>query len=117
MSLRFQRRVSIFPMVRLNFSVSGVSVTVGVPGASVTLGGHGGSTANLGIPGSGLSMRIPLQDSQVEGKTDPSEKSPLRGFWDQPGGLPTQMRPVQSGALDELTTQSLSRLRNLMIGV
>ena len=56
MSLRFLRRVSVLPGVRLNFSRSGVSTTIGVRGASLTLGGRYGATANLGIPGSGLSL-------------------------------------------------------------
>jgi hypothetical protein len=48
MDLRFQRRISLFPGVRLNFSRHGISTTIGPRGASITLGGHG-AALNLGI--------------------------------------------------------------------
>jgi hypothetical protein len=51
---RFQRSVSIFPGVRLNFSRSGISTSVGVKGATVNFGRHGQKTT-LGLPGTGLS--------------------------------------------------------------
>jgi uncharacterized protein DUF4236 len=38
MGLRFSRRVTLFPGVRLNFSRSGVSASIGPRGASVTIG-------------------------------------------------------------------------------
>ncbi len=56
MGLRFQKRLQVFPGVRLNFSRSGVSATIGVQGASVTVG-RDGVHANAGLPGSGLSYR------------------------------------------------------------
>ena len=59
MGFRFQKRVSLFPGVRINFSPSGISTTIGVRGASVNLGSKG-ACLNLGIPGSGLSYRTRL---------------------------------------------------------
>ncbi len=41
MGLRFRRSLRLFPGVRLNFSRSGISTTVGVRGASITLGPKG----------------------------------------------------------------------------
>ena len=52
MGLRFYRRIKILPGIRLNFSRSGVSTSVGVRGAHVK------ATAQCGrllLPGSGIS--------------------------------------------------------------
>jgi hypothetical protein len=54
MGLRFRRTVRIAPGVRLNFSKSGVSTSVGPRGAKYTIGPRG-SRVTLGIPGTGLS--------------------------------------------------------------
>ena len=54
MGLRFRRSIKLLPGVRLNFSRSGVSTSVGVRGAHVTLG-HGQVRETVGIPGTGLS--------------------------------------------------------------
>ena len=56
MALRFLRRITLLPGLRLNISKRGASLTAGVPGASLTLG-RKGLYRNLGIPGSGLSHR------------------------------------------------------------
>lgn len=50
---RFRRSVKIAPGVRLNFSKSGVSTSVGTRGARVTFG-HGKVRQTVGIPGTGL---------------------------------------------------------------
>lgn len=72
MSLRFTRRITIFPGVRLNFSKSGVSLSVGPRGSSVTFGKRG-IFGNLGIPGTGLSYRKRLDSpsSSSREQTDP----------------------------------------------
>jgi hypothetical protein len=62
MSLRFQRRIKIAPGVRLNMSLSGISVTTGIKGANLTFGRQG-VHANLGLPGSGFSYRKRLTKS------------------------------------------------------
>ena len=56
MGLRFRKSVRICPGVRLNFSKSGVSTTVGGRGFSVASGSRG-TYVNTGIPGTGLSYR------------------------------------------------------------
>ena len=53
MGLRFQRRLTIVPGVRLNFSKSGVSTSLGVRGAHLTIGKT--PRVTVGLPGSGLS--------------------------------------------------------------
>lgn len=54
--MRFRRSVKLIPGVRLNFSGSGVSTTIGRRGASVTFGRRG-TYLNAGIPGTGISTR------------------------------------------------------------
>ncbi|HVF62331.1 MAG TPA: DUF4236 domain-containing protein [Thermoanaerobaculia bacterium] len=56
MGLSFRRSVRLFPGVRLNFSASGLSTTVGARGASLTIGPRG-AHLNVGLPGTGLSYR------------------------------------------------------------
>ena len=59
MGLRFQKRISILPGVRINLSKGGVSTSLGPRGADVNIGPHG-VTTNAGIPGTGLSYRSKL---------------------------------------------------------
>ena len=54
MGFRFHRRLRLFPGVRLNFSKSGISTSIGRRGAWLTLGKRG-SRVTVGLPGSGLS--------------------------------------------------------------
>jgi hypothetical protein len=56
MSFRFRKSVRIAPGVRLNFSRSGISTTVGMRGLSVNVGRRG-TYLNAGLPGTGLSSR------------------------------------------------------------
>jgi hypothetical protein len=57
MGVRFRKRISLAPGLRLNLSGSGLSLSAGPRGASMTFGGRGGTYMNTGIPGSGLYMR------------------------------------------------------------
>ncbi len=54
MGFRFRKSVKLFPGVRLNFSKSGISTSIGVRGATVNFG-HGRQSASLGIPGTCIS--------------------------------------------------------------
>ena len=54
MGFRFNRRIKLFPGVRLNLGKRGVSTSIGGRGAHVTLG-HGQVRETVGIPGTGLS--------------------------------------------------------------
>ena len=60
MGLRFRRRFSIIPGLRVNLSRSGASLSIGHRGAWYTVGPRG-RRVTLGIPGSGLfwMQRIP----------------------------------------------------------
>jgi hypothetical protein len=54
MPLRFYRRVSLIPGLRLNASRGGLSLSIGHRGGLYTLGPHGRRRVTLGLPGSGL---------------------------------------------------------------
>ena len=62
MGLRFRRSVKLAPGIRMNFSGSGVSWTLGPRGASVGIGKRG-TYLNSGIPGTGLYARERLGSS------------------------------------------------------
>lgn len=57
MGFRFQKRITIFPGVRINLSKSGASASAGGHGATVNVGADGKPMVTLGIPGTGLSYR------------------------------------------------------------
>lgn len=137
MGIRFQKRVSIFPGFRLNFSASGVSATIGMRGASVTLGGRGGPMANLGIPGSGLSTRFSLRGSTQQRSSEPVSQWPTavgdpeaqktldhlhdrilqRAFGrsnESAPPPPPKMDTIGSAATSELTSPHLIELQNLI---
>jgi hypothetical protein len=61
MGLRFRRSVRLFPGVRLNFSGSGISTSIGGRGAHVTIG-HGHIRQTVGIPGTGISYTTISKD-------------------------------------------------------
>ena len=56
MGLRFRRRLTIFPGLRLNFTGSGISATLGVPGANININ-KDGLMHTLGAPGTGIHYR------------------------------------------------------------
>jgi hypothetical protein len=60
MGFRFRKTVKV-GLLRINFSKSGISTSIGVPGASVNLGKRG-PTATLGLPGTGISYQTRLDD-------------------------------------------------------
>ena len=67
MGWRFRKSVRIIPGIRLNFSKSGISTTVGIRGASVNFSSKG-TYVNTGIPGTGLYRRekIPNNNSDYD---------------------------------------------------
>lgn len=52
--LRIRKYLKLFPGVKLNFSKSGVSTSIGKKGATVNLSSKG-TRATVGLPGSGIS--------------------------------------------------------------
>jgi hypothetical protein len=57
MGLRFQRRIKVFPGVRINLSKSGGGVSVGGRGAHFGIDSRGRRYTSVGLPGTGLSWR------------------------------------------------------------
>ena len=59
MGVRFHKSIRLLPFLRLNFSKSGISFSLGAPGATVNLGSKG-VRGSAGLPGTGLSYRKTL---------------------------------------------------------
>lgn len=117
--VRFQRRVRLFPGVRLNFSASGVSATLGPRGLGLTVG-PGGTFLNAGIPGSGLSVR-----QRIDRPANPVRPRPVLGPPPAPSARPAPdplpahrvidgATPIASAAAEELTTVGMTELLELM---
>jgi hypothetical protein len=114
MGLRFSRRVTLFPGVRLNFSARGISATVGPRGASVNIGPNG-SALNLGIPGTGLSFRQHISP----GPNRTPDRAPQQTFPGMPPAveLAPQGKAIQSAPVAEVTSDGLQTLKGLIIKV
>jgi hypothetical protein len=116
MGFRFQRRVTLFPGVRLNFSARGISTTLGVRGASVTLGGRSGPMLNLGIPGTGFSFRQQL----VPGRHAVPEPASVPEV--PPPAVPSVASAsaavaIESAPVAEVTSEGLGQLKTLFAEV
>lgn len=72
MGLRYRKNVKICKGVRVNFSKTGVSYTVGAKGASVNFG-RNGIYMNAGIPGTGFFARERIDGNSA---TNPGEVQP-----------------------------------------
>jgi hypothetical protein len=126
MGFRFQRRLKLFPGVRLNFSRGGISTTIGARGASVTLSGRG-TYLNLGIPGTGLSFRqritpsvdgtqkvaVPSPDRSPDGQRPPS---PIPEPTPTPKTYPdtSPVGAIRSAPVSTLTSVGLDELKKLI---
>ena len=67
MGVKFRKRVEIFPGFKLNFSLSGMSATIGPAGANVNVGKKG-AYLNTGIPGTGLYDRKKISGGRNDSK-------------------------------------------------
>ena len=77
MGLRFYRRLSVLPGVRLNVGTRGTSVSFGHRGAWYTVGPHGRRTATLGWPGTGLRYTTTTATAGTPRKAVPAASSVL----------------------------------------
>jgi len=84
--MRFSRRVTLLPGVRLNIGMKGISASLGPRGASLSIGAKG-SFLNTSIPGAGLSSRV-----RLSGGTSGQSHGP------SPGGLRVRMEPHDSNS-------------------
>ncbi|HBD7468639.1 TPA: DUF4236 domain-containing protein [Legionella pneumophila] len=71
MALRFQRRITLIPGVRLNIGKKGGSLSFGPRGASINVGKNG-LFANIGLPGTGLSIRNRLDSNNKQSSSSSS---------------------------------------------
>ena len=62
MGFRFRKSIKLLPGIKLNFSKSGVSTTIGKAGASINISGRG-TRGTVGIPGTGVSYSENLSSS------------------------------------------------------
>lgn len=119
MGLRFRRSVRLFPGVRLNFSRSGVSTSIGVRGATVTVGPRG-AYANVGLPGTGLSYRSRLDTPVPPPRADRGDpgwnarrpQDPI--FHPGTASIPGTEVEVTSGDVSTLTSPGLGELKQLI---
>jgi hypothetical protein len=121
MGLRFRRSVRLFPGVRLNFSRSGVSTSIGVRGATMTLGPRG-TYANVGILGSGLSYRTRLDTPSRTHQRAPNPvptwsappppRSPIRAAG--VASIPGTEVEIKSADVGVLTSPGLGELKELI---
>lgn len=119
MGLRFRRSVRLFPGVRLNFSRSGVSTSVGMRGASLTIGSRG-TYANVGLPGSGLSQRTrldPPPNPRVRQSAPPRSPASKNGL--TPSDSASELRTdnetlIESADVSVLTSAGLGELKHLI---
>lgn len=88
MSIRYWRRIRLFPGVTLNISKTGVSISLGRRGLTWTIGRRG-HTANVGLPGTGLSYRKHVSHesaadgvhSAVDEEPKPQRRDPPPSAW------------------------------------
>ena len=121
MGLRFRRSVRLYPGVRLNFSRSGVSTSIGVRGATVTLGPQG-TYANVGLPGTGLSYRTRLDSNSHARQPVPAAHAPWppqsgpRAPIRSPGvtSIPGTEVEIKSADVGVLTSPGLGELKQLI---
>lgn len=122
MTLRFRRSVRVFPGVRLNFSSSGVSTTIGGRGASLTVGPRGASV-NVGLPHTGLSFHShngrarpqspsfgKAPTSHPDFSSNPLPCAPLARLESPP--LPGEIRSAENEAI---TSVGLRAFRELLV--
>lgn len=123
MSLRVRHRFTLFPGVRVNVGLGGVSATLGPPGASINVGPRG-VRGTIGLPGTGISYSTRLDRGR-------QREHPRNAAWPAPGAAPENqqwpeeastpvwtpppMQAVRSGAIESLTSTGLDEMRRLLV--
>src|SRR5512141_1891571 len=77
MPIRFRRTLKVAPGVKLNFSKSGVSTTVGPKGFHFTFGKRG-VRRSIGIPGTGISEVDYIKKDETEAEKEKEERREKR---------------------------------------
>ena len=74
MGFRFRKSIKLLPGIKLNFSKSGVSTTIGKAGASINISGRG-TRGTVGIPGTGVSYSENLSSTSSSHSTQQAMES------------------------------------------
>lgn len=119
MGLRFRRSVKLAPGIRMNFSGSGLSWTVGPRGASLGVGRRG-TYFNSGIPGTGLYSRQRLDGGRSVPRPASRETVQMSvriSVSDEDGSLAFQDldgNPLPSNLIAEIKKQHGEAVRGLI---
>lgn len=107
MSLKFRKRIRVFPGFTLNLSKSGMSATIGVKGCSINVGNKG-TYLNTGIPGTGLydRKRIDNQDANQPNDIVPNNIEPNNYY------IETEIKSYNT---ELLTTDTMAGLKKSII--
>lgn len=106
MAWQYRKRIKIIPGVRLNFSKSGISTSIGIRGANMTFG-KTGTYLNTGIPGSGFYIRQKLSDS--------SNQPIPENFNLQPINSTELIENIFSADIQEITSQDMQGIKEAII--
>lgn len=116
MGFRFRRSVRLFPGVRLNVGLRGMSVSAGVPGMTFNFGARR-SSVTFGIPGTGLSYRHTLSGNHRQGGGAVSPGDALDGPTTPPipqGSEEVLPGEIKSADIASLTSPDLEGLKTLI---
>ncbi len=113
MGVRFRKSVRIAKGVRVNFSKSGASLSLGGRGHGVTFGGSGTHT-HVGIPGTGLSYTTKIGSQSHSSRSKSSRSTSSRAAVSLPNEVSIRMDDkgkviIEDGNGIEITNQSILR--------
>lgn len=110
MSLKFRKRIRVFPGFTLNLSKTGMSATLGVRGCSVNFG-RNGTYLNTGIPGTGIYDRIRLDNPNNTNDNGNNPQIPV----ETPYNTYTVETEIKSYNPELLTSDSMSSLKQSIL--
>lgn len=111
MGWRFRKRAKILPGVYLNFSMSGISTTIGPKGLNVNIGNKG-AYLNTGIPGTGFYNRTKITNSQSTAN-DIDTYPPSPQVYNPP--VVEKSTSIESLEIESITSPGLSALKNTLL--
>ena len=110
MSLKFRKRIRVFPGFTLNLSKTGMSATLGVRGCSVNFG-RNGTYLNTGIPGTGIYDRIRLDNPNNTNDNGNNPQIPV----ETPYNTYTVETEIKSYNPELITSDSMSSLKQSIL--
>ena len=113
MGWRFRRSIKLFPGLKINFSKSGISTTVGTKGASVTFGPNG-TSVNTSIPGTGLYRRDKVPGSGST-KSQDNSYSTQEGFYKKDYQLPNKDSDLTPEKITEIKKEVIRATHTISV--